>query len=136
MLADVLLALLPAQTITAFGLKQSFGPHPVAPELKAMYLREARRPRAIAALKAQERQLVPANPEAWERAHEQVRCPTLILWGENDKLVPLAQAMKLQSAITTSGLVVFPAVGHSPQIEEPARVLAQLLPFLRQVDSR
>jgi len=101
-----------------------------------MYLREARRPGAIAALKTQERQLVPANPEAWERAHEQVRCPTLILWGQNDKLVPLAQAMKLQNAISNSGLVVFPAVGHSPQIEEPARVLTQLLPFLRQVDSR
>ena len=100
-----------------------------------MYLREARRDGAIAALIAQERQLVPRNPEEWEQAHRTIQKRTLILWGREDKLVPVAQGRRLAGDIHNSTLVVFPRVGHSPHLEAPQKVLDQLLPFLKEAAS-
>lgn len=40
-----------------------------------------------------------------------ISCPTLILWGEDDKETPLYMAKKLHKKITGSGLIVLPG-GH------------------------
>lgn len=134
LLADVVLGLLPSRTITRFGLRQNFHNHrAISNELQAMYLREARRPGAIRALTAQERQLVPRNPRKWEQAHRTIRNRTLILWGGEDKLVPLAQGKRLAEDIDGSSLVVLPDIGHSPHLEAPELVLAHVLPFLKEV---
>ena len=133
-LAEAVLGLLPASALTKFGLNQNFHNHAaISKELACMYLREARRDGAIAALIAQERQLVPRNPEEWEQAHRTIQKRTLILWGREDKLVPLAQGTRLAGDIHNSALVVFPGVSHSPHLEAPQVVLDQLLPFLKEV---
>ncbi len=134
LLAEAVLGLLPAQALTEFGLKQNFHDRTrVSKELEGMYLREARRGGAITALIAQERQLVPKDPEQWEQAHRTIQKPVLILWGRKDKLVPLAQGIHLKNDIAGSTLAVFPGVGHSPHLEAPQLVLDQILPFLREV---
>lgn len=45
--------------------------------------------------------------------------PTLLLWGEQDELVPLDCGEDAASLIPNSRLVVFPNVGHIPSIEAP-----------------
>ncbi len=100
-----------------------------------MYLREARRDGAVAALIAQERQLVPENPEEWEKAHRTIKQPALIVWGGNDELVPPAQGTRLAGDVHNSTLVVLAGVGHSPHLEAPQMVLHSLLPFLKKVTS-
>jgi pimeloyl-ACP methyl ester carboxylesterase len=133
LVAKAVLGLLPARTITRFGLKQNFHSHAgISKELEGMYLREARRDGAIAALIAQERQLVPQDPEQWEQAHRTIQNRVLILWGRDDKLVPVAQGTRLARDIHGSTLVVFPSVGHSPHLEAPQMVLDQVLPFLKK----
>jgi len=130
-LAQTVLGVLPASAITKIGLKQNFYNHAaISKEVESMYLSEARRNGAIAALIAQERQLVPRNPKEWEQAHRTIQKRTLILWGREDKLVPLAQGTRLAGDIHNSTLVVFPGVGHSPHLEAPGMVLSRLLHFL------
>ena len=134
LLADLVLGLLPSRTITRLGLRQNFHHHQaISNELRGMYLREARREGAIRALIAQERQIVPRDPEKWEQAHRTIRKPTLILWGGEDKLVPPAQGKRLAEDIDGSSLVVFPGVGHSPHLEAPQLVLGRVLPFLKEI---
>jgi pimeloyl-ACP methyl ester carboxylesterase len=58
-----------------------------------------------------------------------IACPTLIVWGEKDRLVPLRDSFCLQSAIEGSQLVVFPDTGHVPMIEFPQRFNAILTKF-------
>ena len=136
LLAEAVLGLLPTSALAKFGLNQNFHNHAaISKELACMYLREARRHGAIASLVAQERQLVPRNPEAWEQAHRTIQKRTLILWGREDKLVPVAQGRLLAGDIHNSTLAVFPGVGHSPHLEAPQKVLDQLLPFLKEVAS-
>jgi pimeloyl-ACP methyl ester carboxylesterase len=134
LLADVVLGLLPSRTITKFGLRQNFyNRRAISDELQRMYLREARREGALRALIAQERQIVPRDPQKWEQAHRTIHKPTLILWGGADKLVPPAQGKRLAEDIDGSSLVVLPGVGHSPHLEAPELVLELVLPFLKEV---
>lgn len=45
--------------------------------------------------------------------------PTLLLWGENDREIPLADGERLHAEITGSRLIVFLKCGHLPHEEYP-----------------
>jgi pimeloyl-ACP methyl ester carboxylesterase len=61
---------------------------------------------------------------------QQVKTPTLIVWGRQDAIVPLNCGELYQQAIPDSTLSVIDECGHSPQIEKPAAFLAAVAPFL------
>lgn len=56
-----------------------------------------------------------------------VRVPTTIIWGEDDRLLPLTCAHDLHSGIDNSKLVLLPHVGHMPQIQTPQKVARIIL---------
>jgi pimeloyl-ACP methyl ester carboxylesterase len=58
-----------------------------------------------------------------------VRAPTLLVWGEHDRLTPPAIAEQWRRALPGSQLVLLPC-GHVPMWEAPDRLTACLLPFL------
>ncbi|MCW3126207.1 MAG: alpha/beta hydrolase [Bacteroidetes bacterium] len=45
--------------------------------------------------------------------------PTLIIWGKNDQIVPVAHSAKFQRDIKGCELCVFDTCGHVPMIERP-----------------
>ncbi|NJP07863.1 MAG: alpha/beta fold hydrolase [Chloroflexaceae bacterium] len=47
----------------------------------------------------------------------ELRCPTLILWGEEDRVFSLASGQAAQREIAGAQLVAFPRCGHFPQVE-------------------
>ncbi|HEY5048182.1 MAG TPA: alpha/beta hydrolase [Rhizomicrobium sp.] len=59
-----------------------------------------------------------------------IKCPTLILWGEEDRLIPLAAARAFAKAIAGAKLIVYPATGHIPQEEVPDQSAADVKAFL------
>jgi len=56
--------------------------------------------------------------------------PTLLLWGENDRLTPLSMAHEFRNAIPNAELEVVPRCGHLPLIENPAAFSKAVLGFL------
>ena len=54
----------------------------------------------------------------WTRAR-QVRAPALVVWGTEDKLVPVAVAPRTAAEIPDSRLLVLPDVGHVAMLEAP-----------------
>ncbi len=56
--------------------------------------------------------------------------PVLILWGEEDALIPVSAARWFQQAIPHAKLIVYPKIGHLPQEEAPDRSAADLAGFL------
>jgi pimeloyl-ACP methyl ester carboxylesterase len=60
-----------------------------------------------------------------------IRAPTLVVNGESDVLVEPATARKLAAAIPGAKLIVYPHVGHLPQIEIPQRSAADAATFLQ-----
>ena len=59
-----------------------------------------------------------------------ITIPTLIVWGDDDRLVPLAQGRDYAAHIKGARLVVVPQSGHGPAIERPGAYLAAIAPFL------
>ncbi|MBK1613514.1 alpha/beta hydrolase [Rubrivivax gelatinosus] len=59
-----------------------------------------------------------------------LRLPTLILWGGRDRVIPASAAADFARRIPGSRVVVFPALGHVPQEEDPAQTVAPVIEFL------
>lgn len=57
--------------------------------------------------------------------------PALVLWGEHDRFVPVAQAERQRAAFPSADVQVLDGVGHYGHLEAPDRVADHLLPFLR-----
>jgi pimeloyl-ACP methyl ester carboxylesterase len=60
----------------------------------------------------------------------QLRLPTLVLWGERDRLIPLHYGEQFHRDIAGSELVVLPELGHVPQEEDPRATVAAVRGFL------
>jgi pimeloyl-ACP methyl ester carboxylesterase len=59
-----------------------------------------------------------------------ITVPTLVVWGGDDELVPLANGRAYASGIPGARLAIIPECGHGPSIEKPMEFLAIVLPFL------
>ncbi len=57
--------------------------------------------------------------------------PTLLVWGEADAMIPVANAQDYLAAVKGSRLVSFPGVGHLPQEEAAQASLGAAADFLR-----
>jgi len=62
----------------------------------------------------------------------QIKVPTLILWGEKDKITPLRDGLLMKEKIENSELKILPKVGHAPYLEIPERLSADIFNFLVQ----
>ncbi|MEE9313499.1 MAG: alpha/beta hydrolase [Rhizobiaceae bacterium] len=65
----------------------------------------------------------------------QIEIPTLIIWGEQDVLIPSSTAKRFLKDIRGSELVIFDDLGHIPQEENPERTVAVAIDFLRKTNS-
>jgi len=68
-------------------------------------------------------------------AHElgNVRCPTLVLVGEEDVATVPAKSERIRDLIPGAELVRIPGAGHSSTVEQPEAVTAAMSTFLGQV---
>jgi pimeloyl-ACP methyl ester carboxylesterase len=64
----------------------------------------------------------------------QVKAPTLILWGEEDRDIPVADAHGFAKAIPGSKLIAYPGIGHFPQDEIPDQSATDVRAFLAATD--
>ncbi len=68
---------------------------------------------------------------AMDRLYLAEHIPTLIVWGEHDRIIPVAHAYEALKAAPHSRLEVLPGVGHFPQSEDPETFVAILEDFVR-----
>jgi len=60
--------------------------------------------------------------------------PLLIIWGENDPIIPVEHARDTHSQLPSSHLEIFEDTGHVPQMERPGRFIAVLERFLAETE--
>ena len=61
---------------------------------------------------------------------KKITAPTLLIWGENDHMIPSNNAASYASVLRQSSTVVLPKLGHVIQEEQPEVGLAQVEAFL------
>jgi pimeloyl-ACP methyl ester carboxylesterase len=60
-----------------------------------------------------------------------IRCPTLVLVGEQDRLIPPDRSQELAAGIAGSRYIVVPDCGHVSTIEQPQATTQALIEWLR-----
>ncbi|RZS31370.1 pimeloyl-ACP methyl ester carboxylesterase [Herbihabitans rhizosphaerae] len=65
-----------------------------------------------------------------DRSYLATGIPTLLIWGEHDRIVPAEQAAVARAAMPGSRLEIFPSSGHFPQHDDPERFVAVLDEFM------
>lgn len=86
-----------------------------------------RAPGVRRALLERMRQTVLEDPLPYLR---RIEAPTLLLWGEQDAMIPVRNAADYQRALPRATLVTLPGVGHVPQEEGTGAALEHLRRFL------
>jgi pimeloyl-ACP methyl ester carboxylesterase len=61
-----------------------------------------------------------------------IETPTMIVWGQSDRVIPMAAALSYHRRIPHSRLEIFERTGHVPQLERPARFNGLLDDFLAE----
>ena len=56
--------------------------------------------------------------------------PTLLIWGDHDRMFPIAHALAYQKLIAGAKLVIIPECGHVPHVETPDAFVAAIESFL------
>jgi pimeloyl-ACP methyl ester carboxylesterase len=65
-----------------------------------------------------------------------IKAPTLIIWGDQDSILPRSDQEALAAAIPGSRLVVYAGAGHAFYWEEPDRVASDLVAFIEALNSK
>lgn len=60
-----------------------------------------------------------------------IKCPSLLIWGENDTATPLRNAEKMEKLIPDAGLCVIKGTGHYSFCEKPYEAHAILRSFIK-----
>lgn len=72
------------------------------------------------------------EPEKWGEVVT-LKMPVLILWGEQDQVIPLAHARAFAAAIPQSRLITYADAGHLPMEETPEKVARDIDDWIENV---
>lgn len=70
---------------------------------------------------------------AYQASLKNISCPTLIIWGKDDAVMPLSDAEKYLNYIGSSSLSVIDGCGHVPPLEKTDEFNRLLLTFFGEV---
>ena len=59
-----------------------------------------------------------------------IKCPTLVLSGDEDNTIPNALSVEMANNIYNAKLVILPDCGHLPQVEQPEATTDALVEWL------
>jgi pimeloyl-ACP methyl ester carboxylesterase len=70
-------------------------------------------------------------PSLAREPYDQLKVPTLVVWGEADTMIAAERGHRLTAALANARYAGLPGVGHTCQIEAPQEFIAAVAPFLR-----
>ncbi len=60
----------------------------------------------------------------------QIKCPVLVIQGENDEFGTIAQVDGIINAIPTASKIIIPDIGHNPHKEVPDVIIKKVRQFI------
>lgn len=132
LLAQLSVWLVPDRLKTVHVLKLAYyDPDKITEEAVDAYSAPLSLPGAHHALIQTARQIIPPDIEEISLRYGSIRVPTLLVWGNHDRIVPLQIGERLHRSIPNSELVVINDAGHVPQEEKPEATLEAIRKFLQ-----
>jgi len=117
-----------------FLVKKSIEPafynrHLISDGLVQRYYDMLRAPTVRQAILARMRQTINSDPH--ERL-KKIQAPTLLLWGQEDVMIPCDNSEDYLKAIRQAKVEIFPRAGHLLQEENPSLALVRVIDFLKE----
>jgi pimeloyl-ACP methyl ester carboxylesterase len=76
------------------------------------------------------RQIMPEDVEQISARYATIELPTLILWCDHDRIVPVEIGLKLKREMPNATFRIIDQCGHMPQEEQPEETMLQIRQFL------
>jgi pimeloyl-ACP methyl ester carboxylesterase len=133
MVGDISMSLVPPEVTAEQGLrlayydKDKITGQDIAEYSNTLYSSAAKHALAMTIEK-----LVPDNIDDLANRYRTIKTPTLIVWCEQDKVVPVALGQLLHQNMQSSEFTLFTHCGHMPQEEKPEDTLAAIQAFLKR----
>jgi len=135
--AEVAVNVPPKKWLIRRTLREVFAdPEKIREEDVEEYAHEASLPGAARAMMATARQIEPEMAGRYAATYKRIQSPTLILWGEEDRVTPLRCGHQLRELIPGALLRPLPRCGHCPHMEYPGSTLLAILDFLGAAPAR
>lgn len=136
MVGEVSMTLVPPEVQATQGLRLAYYDRTkISSQAVAEYASTLYSPAAKHALTKTVEQLIPDNIDDIAARYKTIRFPTLILWCQSDKIVPIPLGRRLHEEMPTSELVVLADCGHMPQEEKPEDTVRAIQVFLARHDT-
>lgn len=104
-------------------VRRPFIPYPIMQGLRQRALRDADANVRLWREQLQDRYLLQGIAPS-------LRLPTLVLWGEGDRIFDVSGAAVLRAALKDGAVATLPATGHLPMVEAPGDTARRYLRFL------
>jgi pimeloyl-ACP methyl ester carboxylesterase len=125
------MATIPVRTIARKGLESVFFRRErITARLIERYAAGYRGLSAVRALAYTARQLLPRDSRKMMESYSHVAVPTLIVWGQHDRVVMPWQGERLQGEVGGSRFIRIPDCGHNPHEEVPEMTYNIIRDFL------
>jgi abhydrolase domain-containing protein 14 len=79
--------------------------------------------------------VAPVGIPSYASRLDRINCPVLAIWGEHDRIVPIAQADLVVEKVAQGRKVVIAGGSHAPYMSDAAAFHAELLAFLGGLNS-
>lgn len=123
--------LVPSRLAAKNVLKLSYyDPSKITDEQVTAYAAPLSTPGARHALLQTGKQIIPPNLDEITARYRDIKVPTLIIWGRQDKVISVAVSCLLSHDIANSTLKLIDKCGHVPQEEMPEATVPLVLDFL------
>lgn len=130
-ISDIGVRLAPSSVQVLFAMRIAYYDNgKIPPEAITAYAEPLKSPEAKNALVETARQLMPPNIHEIEQAYPSLKLPTLILWCDHDKVVPIEVGQRLAGTLPNARFQLITSCGHLPQEEQPEQTLWAVRSFL------
>lgn len=130
-LGRIFFRLVPKELLVRTVLRQVQSPrHPPENEAVAGYAQPFHLASHRAACLSTALEIIPPHHESIVERYPEVRVPTLLLWGDRDRVTSPSMGQRLAAALPHTEFHVIPECGHVPQDEHPAETLELVTRFL------
>jgi pimeloyl-ACP methyl ester carboxylesterase len=123
----------PARMSVTSLLKQVYyQPDRIKPETIDEYVDRVKSDGARNAMVRTAESIIPPDIDEFTDSYRKISVPTLIIWGEHDRIVPISLGERLSTEIPTATFKMIADCGHAPQEELPEETVAIIAEFLKQ----
>jgi pimeloyl-ACP methyl ester carboxylesterase len=128
---DAAMTLVPPEVQAGQGLRLAYyDREKISAQDVAEYANTLYSPAAKHALTKTVERMMPDNIDEIASRYKTIKAPTLIVWCEQDKVVPLLLGLRLHEEMRSSEFTLFTHCGHMPQEEKPEDTARAIQAFL------